>query len=352
MNKFLKKRININHLILLISILFLWILFSFCSKVPDFENYALVFRRLSWGDSYHSMETGYWLLCKAAYAIGLDINGFRKIYGLVGLSLMASTAVRYTKKPYYVLSLYLLYPFLLDVVQIRHFMACSIIVFGIRYLEYFETKNFAKYCLCVCLAMSQHTIALAYSAFLFVYLKNLKTIMKIVIPTAAGFLFLGKMLMRSTLYRSLLDYRGIEDAYMDGIAIRQFLLYMVFFALLSFLCYYLWKIGKTKSFWTDALAEERTNAIFKICMISIVYIPLVLIDFQLTRLFRGCVFIMEVFIIRQLENIYALDRFLMKIIVFAIFLFVFVKLFGPTSVHYESLTIPVFWGNNFLDVLF
>lgn len=337
--------ITVNHLYLLFSILFLWILFSFCSEVPDYRNYAYVFQRLNWGDNYHSMETGYWLLCKFATFLGLDFSVFRKIYGLIGLTLMGSTAMRYMDKPYRVFLLYLLYPFLLDLVQIRHFMACSIVIYGIRYLEEFKVENVVKYSLCVLLAVTQHSIAIVYLVFLFAYLKEIKIVIRIAISVTIVFFVLGKIIAGSTLYRTILASRGIEGGYIGGIDIRQFVLYSVFYILLSAICVFLWKNDGLRITQYPQYNNVYNQLLFKICMLSVVFIPIILIDFQLTRLFRGCVFILEMYIVKQIDKVNMPDRFFIKVVMITLFIVVFVKLFGPSSAHYATITKNVFFEN-------
>ena len=345
------ETITLDHLYLLLSILLLWILFSFCSEVPDYRNYAFVFQRLNWGDDYHSVETGYWLLCKFAVFLGLDFSVFRKIYGLIGLTLMGSTAIRYIDKPYRVFLLYFLYPFLLDLVQIRHFMACSIVIFGIRDLEEFKVENIVKYCLCVLLAVTQHSIAIVYLVFLFAYLKDIKIMMKIAISVTIGSFALGQIIAGSALYSTILLSRGIEGRYMGGVDTRQFILYAMFFILLNVLCVFLWKNDRLRIAQYPRYNDVHNQMLFKICMLSVVFIPIVLIDFQLTRLFRGCVFILEMYIVKQIDKVNMPDRFFIKVFLITIFIVVFIKLFGPSSVHYVTITKNVFFENNFWHYL-
>ena len=43
--------------------------------------------------------------------------------------------------------------------------------------------------------------------------------------------------------------------------------------------------------------------LFKICMLSAIYIPLMLIDFQFTRFFRSSLFVIYVYIIEGLDGL-------------------------------------------------
>lgn len=353
MLKKILESITLNHIYFFFSILLLWILFSFCSElIPDYRSYARVFGRLNSGIYNHSMETGYWLLCKFAVFLGLDFSVFRKIYGLIGFTLMGSTAVRYTDKPYRVFLLYLLYPFLLDLVQIRHFMACAIIIFGIRYLEEFKKENVVKYIMCVLLAMTQHSSAIVYSVFLLAYLRDIRSVMKITISVTIGFFIFGKIIKNSTLYRVILDSCGKEGAYMGGIDTRQFVLYSSFFILLSTICVFLWKNDGLRIIQYSRNNDMYNQLLFKICMLSVVFIPLVLIDFQLTRFFRGCVFIVEIYIVKQINKVNMPDRFFIKVFMITLFTVVFIKLFGPSSAHYGKITKNVFFENILLHNLF
>ena len=123
----------------------LWILIGFNFKNPDYEYYENLFSRATQGVSYHAVETGFWYIVKFAAKIGVSYSLFLKIYTLIALLLISSSIIKYTEKPSLVLVLYMCYPFLLDVAQIRHFMAISIFTFSVRYLESYSKKNLIKY---------------------------------------------------------------------------------------------------------------------------------------------------------------------------------------------------------------
>ncbi|MCR5639213.1 MAG: EpsG family protein [Lachnospiraceae bacterium] len=341
-----KKRIYV-----LFVIAILWLLYVFSPKVADRDYYLLVFTRLEKGINYHNIETGYWLICKFAVAIGMSFNVFIKIYAFIGLMLMTMTALKYSYKPYIVFGLYFLYPFMLDVAQVRHFMACAILTFAIRYLEKLTKENLIKYCLCIAIAMTQHTIALVYLVFLLVYVKNSKTVVKIAIPSTFILLVGVKFVTSTTLYLKIMGTRGLEDTYEAGTSGRQFVLYLAFYGLLVAICYLLHAINSKRIEEGELLDDENGGFLYKVCMISALLIPFIVIDFQFTRLFRGCIFIVLIYIVNQVSYIESrFGRFAMLGIVL-LFMAIFYKLFGPSSAYFETLTEPIIFDNEVIKLI-
>ena len=117
------------------------IFIGFNLKNPDYEYYENLFSRATQGVSFHAVETGFWYIVKFAAKIGVSYSLFLKIYTLIALLLISSSIIKYTEKPSLVLVLYMCYPFLLDVAQIRHFMAISIFTFSSFVFLIFKSKK-------------------------------------------------------------------------------------------------------------------------------------------------------------------------------------------------------------------
>lgn len=118
-------------------------------------------------------EVGYEFFMLVCISLGIGFQGFFAIYGAIGLLLVANFIYRYTERPAVVFSLYLLFPFILDVIQIRNLMAYSIVLFSFRYLQVFSKKNLFRFLLCILLASTQHSSALIYVVFVIVYIKSM-----------------------------------------------------------------------------------------------------------------------------------------------------------------------------------
>lgn len=221
-------------------------------------------------------------------------------------------------------------------------MAVAIFTYAIRYLEKFSRKNMVFYCILILIATTQHVLAFGFLIFLLAYISDKKKIIKISILFMLA-MFVGQRLLFSTwIYRSIIGLRDADIDYSAGISIGMFLQYSLFYAILLGLCLYLDKIKKIEN-----------DISFKIAMLSSIFIPLLLIDFQFTRFFRGSILMVYIYI---LNRIYSLKKEYNRfgyVCIFMIFMItVFVLLFGPSSGYFETMTRPIFYENGLIGVLF
>ena len=325
-----------------VSVLFMWSWMAFSTNNADYYYYQTMFTRIQHGVTYYAVESGFYYLCKLAVSIGLEYETFLVIYSGVAFLLISNSLLKYTKKPVFVLFLYFCYPYILDIAQIRHFMACAIFLYAIRYLEEFSIKNLIKYIACVLIATSQQLIAFAFFIFLLVYVKDSRKIIKIAL-LAMTFLFVGnRLLLNTSIYRSILGLRDAEIAYAGGLSISHFIQYGAFFTFL--LCF---------SFYIYRKKLNPNNMLFKICMLSAIYIPLMLIDFQFTRFFRSSLFVIYVYIIERLDGLKNKNnQVVLEIALSVCLLGVGIVLFGFGSGYFESMTVPIFTENSFWNQIF
>lgn len=326
----------------------LWILMGFNTSSADISYYKSLFIRAKEGISYHAVETGFWLLVKGSVKIGFSYELFLIIYTMIGLLLISSSVIKYSNKPGLVLLAYLCYPFLLDVAQIRHFMATAIFIYAIRYLQKFNFKNLIKYCVLILIASSQQIIALAYLFFLIVYVTNQAYATKLAIFGTAVAFIVYRFLPNSILMSIVKELRNSEINYFSGISIRQFILYFLFYLFLILLCYFL----KRQTYYISNEEKCNNEFLYKICMYSAVYIPFILLDYQYTRLFRGCIIILYIFISDRISYLKKYNRIILFSGFSIIMILVGLKLFGPQSGYYQILTIPIFKDNGLLRIFF
>lgn len=356
------KRIKDGRIItfsFVLTILFIWILIGFNANVADSNYYQNLFNRAAAGATNHAVESGFWGLIKLSVKLGISYELFLKIYSAVGLLLIASTVLKYTDHPSNVFFAYFCYPLLLDVAQIRHFMAIALFIFAVRYLEKFSVKNSIKYCLLIILAASQQIIALAFFIFLLVYLTDQRMAKRIAIILTICMFFGYRLLNKTALFNMILSLRNKTIDYNSSTPLTQFLLYGSFFLILLAMCVFLNK--RSNRFFYNRVLSEGVKKIttfyddtflFKLCMYSAVFIPTILLDFQYTRLFRGCLILVYIYITNNLKYLKKDIRIIMNTVFFLMMIMVGIKLFGPSSGYYELLTKPIFNDNRFFDLIF
>ena len=329
----IKKRNKIG-ILFLFMLLFLWTLIAFNTASADFDYYSAMFARIRSGITYYAVEGGFYYLCKFAVMLNMDYSFFLKIYSAIGLLLISSTIIKYTKKPWLVLLFYFCYPFILDVAQIRHFMAVAIFTFSVRYLEEFNKKNLIKYCMFVLLASTQHVLAFSFFFFLLTYVKDNKKNVKISIAFMIVLFIVQRNLLDTWIYRSIVSARDAEINYSHGISTRMFLQYALFYSILLGFCIYL-----------NMINNSQSDLLFKISMLSAVFIPLLLIDFQFTRFFRSSIIVIYMYIANGISTMEKYNNRFSYGLLFSIFMIIiFFSLFGPSSGYFETLTKPIFTG--------
>ena len=348
MQKIILKRTKNGKLItlsLVFVFLVLWILIGFNRGSADYAYYETLFLRAQQGWEYHAVETGFWMLIKFASSIGLNYSQFLIIYSLIGLLLISSTIVKYTNKTACVLLAYCCYPFLLDVAQIRHFMACAIFIFSIRFLERFSFKNVILYCIFILIAASQQLIAVAFLIFLMVYVSNQKKAIKIAVVMTGMMFILYRYIMNFTLVEKILETRDSTINYTSGITLSQFVLYVIFYSTLLLISLFLSKYSKKDKLMKNVDSNIGMEMLFKVSMYAAIFIPFLLLDFQYTRLFRSCLIPIYIYNINKMECLSKNNRIIIKFVFWLIMIIVSIKLFGPGSGYYDILTKPIFNKN-------
>lgn len=141
-------------------LVFMWILFWGNYENADYSGYEY-FYRFAANSSVLEMpfEFLFSLLMRVSSSLGLTYNQFLAIVSLIGLTLIVYTTEKISPKPEFVYVLYLLYPFLLNIVQIRHFLSMSIVFFSTRFLFEGRERSNIKYLLGIAVACSFHIAA-------------------------------------------------------------------------------------------------------------------------------------------------------------------------------------------------
>lgn len=167
---FIRRNSNIVYYMLML----LLILLMFGNTYnADMNLYIINYENILESSYKGEFEIGYQLLAKISANLGLSYRQFLLIISILGLGLISSTIKLFTHRISYVLGLYFIYPFIWDVVQIRNFLAMSIIIYGMRYLIS-ENKNYYKYIVCVLIASTVHMSSLFYLFLVLVKINNIR----------------------------------------------------------------------------------------------------------------------------------------------------------------------------------
>lgn len=128
----------------IVIIMLLLTIFKYNYLYPDYFAYYNAYNSISvFGlDGNTQMELGFRILCKCATFFNLEYRQFYLVLEIISFILIYSTISFFSKNKLVPLILYFVFPFALDVVQIRNFLAGAIVVFSIRYLTSKYSKKY------------------------------------------------------------------------------------------------------------------------------------------------------------------------------------------------------------------
>lgn len=287
-----KKRSKIGFYILLI---WMWILFSFNTNSADFEMYKGYYEL---GRVYSSYYDGIEILYKISNDLGnlLNLNfiQFKMIYSGIALILLNIAIKRLTTNFSFALGCYFIFPYLIDIVQIRHFMASIIILLAITVLKDRDKKSYIKYYILNMIAIGFHNISIV---FLIIPLLNyisvkklsiiviLADIIEIILIIFGGLKLIAKNFLTEEKYQAYF----VSDRWQNGFSV------MMFYAIIQLICTILFliiskkfgdKIQEKENDKTNDIKKYRYELTLKLNIFNMLIFPYYYYLMELTRIFR------------------------------------------------------------------
>ena len=248
---YLKK----SKILFLIAFLFAWIIMAFVYDIADETIYISRYSRPSlW---IGQTEFLYALIIRIFHVFHFSFYQFKAAITLIQLLLVSSTIKRYAKYPAFVLMLYMIYPFALNVCQMRNALATAIIIFALRFILSDDVKATRKigpftindllYILFIIIATGIHTVSLFWGLLLIAKKLSLKStiIFTFIFNMFFTFIFTPENLLkifslfgainRMAVYLSS-DYRKIyQSVYFHSAILRVSAYAIMIFAILIWL---------------------------------------------------------------------------------------------------------------------
>lgn len=329
-----------SKLVLILQCLVCMVVFSFGTKSPDYNGYYYSFYSISENNGFYiflkEFEIGYKVINFLFRNIGFDFNQFRLIIFFVSYVLIVSTIVLYTKKINAVFSLYMIFPFCMDCVQIRNFIGSAIIIFSLRYL-FANKKNISKYTIGCLVAFCFHNTAFLYMLFLLMVF-DLRRFNKYF-----RYIFISVLVICIIIINFNIPF--LSDISYFGT--RTSVLTYGFFFFIIYLIYRNSKyIEKFFSIRKIDLPFDK-NDIIKFCKIIIIFAPLLIFHFDFFRIIRNVLIFVSIYTV---EYIYMNKKLtIKKIIVFLIIVSVFlILLYRSCFYSYETSLWEMIFYNNLL----
>lgn len=167
-----------------IMLVFLWILFAFSYGNADYNIHLRKYTQYQFLNS--QTEWLYNQLMVFFNCLGLSYRGFLIIVSAFILLVLFSFTKKHTKNTAWVLAMYMLYPFCMDVTMVRYTLAISVVYIGLGFL--FEGKKWwlLKYCCCILIASMIHLSSIFCLLFALPKFVNLKKLAKLMILLSLG----------------------------------------------------------------------------------------------------------------------------------------------------------------------
>lgn len=265
------------------------------SEIPDYANYKLIYNSMNIYDAH--MEPGYTLLETVGNNMGIPFNVFRGIIIACAFSLIVGTLIRIRTNISLVLSLYAICPYTLDVIQIRNFMALSLVTCAIFCLQDSSIKGKIKYIAIILLAATFHIIALVYLCLLLLGGDFVNKFRRQIIITIFSLSFIFSILLRMNtsaiigLGLMFFESNSGKSAYYVQGNVRLGYLYFLLNQLLFIAGDYFGLLSPMpKDSETGQMSSKETFLYQNILWINILitcFFPLCMIHMDFSRLFRN-----------------------------------------------------------------
>lgn len=323
----------------------MWIVIAFCNNFNrvDYQNYILAFKRHGMNPlSFTNTEMGYAITDKIFYQLGFSFEIANLIYSFVVLLIIALIIPKYTDNINIPASLFMVFPLLLNGIQIRNALSSVFIIWGIQFLFNNEKGNSLKYILCVLGAILFHTTALFYLAFLMIKIFDNKKLA--IIASGLSLVMLSLVSFFTPLLSNLVGTQRFVSKFISTNSLIECLVAILW---ILFLLVILIGMRSVSTFKLSKKIEKFSDIIIGINIISIILIPMFYIDFSFERLFRNWIiyaYIMFANFLNSRKNL----KYYFYLICFVLWLgysvFVFEVLLGD-RLHF---IIEIYLNNNAL----
>lgn len=195
-------------------LILLWIICSFTTGNADESLYISRYNEyLNWAGK---TELIYFYFIVFLNKLHIPYIGFKMISSFIEISLIGYTVFKHSKSPNIVLVLYFIFPFMIDVAQMRNALATAVMIFGSGFIlnniesEHKSNKinmNDIKFVICILIATFIHTASLIWIILLIAEKLNIK---KTIFFTIA-FIILFQIFFSPNIVKKIASIFGAES---------------------------------------------------------------------------------------------------------------------------------------------
>jgi hypothetical protein len=325
--------------LLFLAIIVLSIVFGLNISNPDYNSYYIFYNFI---ETIEDPEIGFKSLILLSNYFGLTYQQFRFLIGFLGLTIIFIATTRLFGKRVlpYVLMFYLVYPFMLDVTQIRNFLMYSFVFLAFSFLVGDNKYKNIYFIFIILISSSIHIVGLIYFPVILVYSKINRFsrndfifpiyIFIILIASLSGlFEFSANLILNSFNFDSTRVIANLQVYTRYGYLIYCFFQAGIFLIIRSL---YLQKKNTYKKDGNFHRLIYSLNAYLLLLM------PLYIYNITYFRFFRNIIILNIAFIIHivisQKKSIFSFRVFIFVMLIFILLLF---DLYAP---YWRDIVIP------------
>ena len=284
----IKTRKTVIITLFLIGIAF--IIMSFVpSSIPDYAQYYSMYYF-----DYTQVEKGYEILSEFFLKRGVDYSSFRIVTTLIGITTLSIAIYRFTNDLSKFWMLYFLFPFFIDVIQVRNFLMMSFATLAASFLIKINFKNVLIYICLIIIGSSFQNAGLFFFIPLLFMLFRKKKIIKQLFVTFITLLSILSILSRSLVYSIIYKIMSIVGAesmisskltyYMNGSVNYGFLLYWL--AILFSYAIVNYSLRAVLEHNNSQLIASKMAVIESFSLTSLLSLPLIIVSLDFFRIAR------------------------------------------------------------------
>ena len=275
--------------IFLLLLVFLYVLASNDLTSPDRGAYRIYYASLNKPSLKNNLEIGFQVLIWISKSLGITYGGFFYLYYGICFGLLLYILIKVSFNPVMVLSLYMFYPYVVDVDQMRSMLGYFIVLFGVTVFLLKEELNrkdtilYASFCIIAALFQQSCIVFL-----IFLFCRNNKEQVLRYSLIASGILILGRSLVvRFISIIGVLNINRVERYFSQAKGKSTWYIYVLFYiVLILFSLFYLKRSVEKEG---EMKLNMPTVTIANLNILSLPLVGLIFINPHFERLARPIV---------------------------------------------------------------
>lgn len=309
-------------------VLAMWIFFAFNIYARDYENYRNLYNTCIAGYKINGIEFGYVILMKIAGIFRLDFRKFHVLIATIYIFCIARFVNNHAEKRSIIMLLIVLYPYILDTIQLRNALAECVLLLGYDELLYItkegvDAKKIFKFLLIVTCAAQFHTSAYMYVLLLLIVLKE--RMLNIVVFWGLGIELILICFSNKILLRLSFLIPKAQLYVQNGAWSTKLLTKIVFLILVVGIPAFLKILQGIEN-------SDEYKLTYKISIICILYYLFFTIDVDFFRIYRNCIIYIYISLINNIGRL-SLEK---KKVLFYAGVFIFAIMMNYAFIAYQS----------------